>query len=50
MDIEWAVPTFLVTVPGFLLIAFALAQAAGGLAWLPVIRRFLSGDGRRRTR
>jgi hypothetical protein len=50
IGIEWVVPTFLITVPGFLLIVVALAQAMGGFAWLPVVRRLLSGDGRRRTK
>jgi hypothetical protein len=45
--IEWIVPSVLVTVPGFLLIAIALAQVFGGFVWLPLARRWLRGDGRR---
>ncbi len=45
---EWAVPTFLLTVPGFLVIGIGLAQVFGGFVWLPLARRLLSGDGRRR--
>jgi hypothetical protein len=46
IGIEWIVPTFLLTVPGFLLIGIGLAQAFGGFVWLPLVRRLLSGDGR----
>ena len=45
--IEWVVPSVLVTVPGFLLIAVGLAQLFGGFLWLPLARRWLRGDGRR---
>ena len=45
--IEWIVPSFLVTLPGFLLIIVGLAQVFGGFVWLPVARRWLRGDGRR---
>jgi hypothetical protein len=48
MTIEWVVPTFLITVPGFLIIIVGVAQALGGFVWLPLARRILSGDGRRR--
>jgi hypothetical protein len=48
LGVEWVVPTFLITVPGFLLIGIGLAQAVGGFAWLPLVRRLMSGDGRRR--
>ena len=44
---EWAVPTFLLTVPGLLMIVLSLAQVVGGLVWLPLVRRLMSGDGRR---
>jgi hypothetical protein len=50
LSMEWAVPTFLITVPGILMIAIALAQVVGGVAWLPLVRRLLGGDGRRRGR
>lgn len=46
IGIEWVVPTFLITVPGFLLIGIGLAQAFGGFVWLPLVRRLLGGDGR----
>lgn len=43
---DWAVPTLVLTVPGLLLMLAILAQAAFGLAWLPVVRRRLGGDER----
>ena len=46
LGIEWVVPTVLLTVPGFLLLVVGLAQLFGGLVWLPVVRRWLRGDGR----
>jgi uncharacterized protein HemY len=45
---EWAVPALVLTVPGLLIVLAVLAQALIGLLWLPVIRRWLSGDRRRR--
>jgi len=48
---EWAVPALVLTVPGLLLVLAVAAQVAGGLAWLPFVRRWLAGIGvRRRTR
>jgi Big-like domain-containing protein len=47
---EWAVPALVLTVPGILLVIAVLAQAAIGLAWLPVARRWLGDDERRRSR
>ena len=47
---EWAVPALVLTVPGILLVIAVLAQAMIGLAWLPVVRRWLGGDERRRSR
>ncbi len=44
---EWAVPALVLAVPG-LLIVIVTAQAAIGLAWLPVARRWLGADHRRR--
>ena len=46
LGIEWVVPTVLLTVPGFLLLVIGLAQVFGGLVWLPLVRRWLRGDGR----
>jgi hypothetical protein len=46
---EWAVPALILTVPGVLIILAVLVQAAIGLFWLPVIRRWLAGDRRRRA-
>jgi hypothetical protein len=38
------------TVPGLLLLVLAiLAQGLGGLAWLPLVRRWLGDFGVRRT-
>ncbi|MEA2545743.1 MAG: hypothetical protein QOI09_1016, partial [Chloroflexota bacterium] len=47
IGIEWIVPSVAVTLPGFLLIIFGLAQFFGGFMWLPIARRWLRGDGRR---
>jgi len=46
--IELAVPALVLTVPGLLLVLAVAAQIAGGLAWLPVVRRWLAGIGVRR--
>lgn len=46
-SIEWAVPAFALGVPGLLIMAIA-AQALVGVAWLPVVRRWLAGVGVRR--
>jgi Bacterial Ig domain len=46
---EWAVPALVLTVPGILIVLAVLLQAAIGLFWLPVIRRWLAGDRRRRA-
>ncbi len=43
--LEWAVPALLLSVPGLLLLLAVLAQAAGGLLWLPMVRRWLGGFG-----
>ena len=48
--LEWAVPAIVLSVPGLLLLLAVLAQAAGGLLWLPVVRRWLGGFGLRRRR
>jgi hypothetical protein len=48
--LEWAVPALLLSVPGLLLLLAVLAQAAGGLLWLPIVRRWLGGFGLRRRR
>ena len=41
----WAVPSLALSVPGLLLVAAILAQAAGGLAWIPIARRKIGGFG-----
>jgi hypothetical protein len=46
----WAVPGLILSVPGLLLIVAILAQAAGGLAWLPIVRRKLGTFGLRAAR
>jgi hypothetical protein len=46
----WAVPSLILSVPGLLLVIAILAQAAGGLAWLPLVRRKLGGFGVRGDR
>jgi hypothetical protein len=48
--VVWAVPALVLSVPGLLLLLAVLAQAAGGLLWLPVARRWLGGFGLRRRR
>jgi len=48
--LEWAVPALVLSVPGLLLLLAVLAQAAGGLLWLPMVRRWLGGFGFRRRR
>jgi hypothetical protein len=40
------VPTLAITLPGFLLILIGMAQGFGGVMWLPLVRRWLRGDGR----
>ena len=39
----WAVPSLALSVPGVLVIVVILAQAAGGFAWIPVVRRKIGG-------
>jgi hypothetical protein len=45
---EWAIPTLVLTVPGILLLLAVIAQGLTGILWLPVTRRWLEGDRRRR--
>jgi hypothetical protein len=45
---EWAVPVLVLTVPGLLIVIAVLVQSLIGLAWLPVTRRWLGNDRRRR--
>ena len=47
-DFEWAIPALVLTVPGVLLLLAVVAQALMGVLWLPVTRRWLGGDRRRR--
>lgn len=48
--VDWAVPVFVMTVPGLLLILAVLAQATAGVFWLPFVRRWLGSFGLRRRR
>jgi hypothetical protein len=48
--LDWDVPALVLTVPGLLLVLAVLAQMAGGLIWLPLVRRWLGGLGVRRRR
>ncbi len=42
----WAVPAATLAIPGLLVLLVVAAQAIGGLAWVPVVRRTLrGGDG-----
>jgi hypothetical protein len=47
---EWAIPALVLTVPGILLLLALVAQAVVGILWVPVTRRWLGGDRRRRVR
>jgi hypothetical protein len=50
--LTWAVPGLVLAVPGLLLVLAVLAQAVGGVLWLPVIRRRIGAfglGGRRRS-
>jgi hypothetical protein len=46
---EWAVPALVLTVPGMLIVIAVLVQGLIGLAWLPLVRRSLGDDRRRRV-
>ncbi len=49
-SILWAVPSLILSVPGLLLVLAIFGQAAGGLAWLPIVRRKLGAFGLRAAR
>jgi hypothetical protein len=49
-DVEWAIPAFVLAVPGLLLILAVLSQGLLGLVWLPFVRRWLGEFGVRRRR
>jgi hypothetical protein len=42
-DFQWVVPGLVLTFPGVLIVAIVALQAAGALAWIPVVRRRLGG-------
>jgi hypothetical protein len=44
-SLTWAVPSLVLAVPGLLLVLVVMAQAVGGVVWLPVIRRRIGGFG-----
>jgi hypothetical protein len=46
--IDWAVPSLVLSVPGLLVVLAVAAQAAGGVVWVPLARRWLGGFGVRR--
>jgi hypothetical protein len=50
--VAWSYPALVLSVPGLLLVFAVIAQMAGALAWVPVVRRALGGVGlsRRRAR
>ena len=48
--LAWSYPAVVMAVPGLLLVIAVLAQTAGALAWLPVVRRSLGGTGVRRRK
>lgn len=45
---DWAVPVMTLTVPGLFLIVAIVAQATLGIAWIPIARRSLELERRRR--
>lgn len=44
-SLTWAVPSLVLAVPGLLLVLAVMAQAVGGVLWLPVIRRRIGSFG-----
>ena len=46
---DWAIPGAVLSIPGMLLVLAIAAQAAGALAWLPLVRRRIGGFGLRGT-
>jgi hypothetical protein len=42
---SWQVPALVLSVPGLLVVVAVFLQVVGGLAWVPVIRRRLGGNG-----
>ena len=44
---DWAVPGLVLSIPGMLLVLAIAGQAAGALAWLPLVRRRIGGFGLR---
>ncbi|HEY4634293.1 MAG TPA: hypothetical protein VIH00_10280, partial [Candidatus Limnocylindrales bacterium] len=49
-DFQWVVPGLVLTFPGLLIVAIVALQAAGALAWIPVVRRRLGGADDRTSR
>ncbi len=49
-NLSWAIPSLVLAVPGLLLVLAVLAQAVGGVLWLPVIRRRIGSFGVRGRR
>jgi hypothetical protein len=47
-SLTWAVPSLVLAVPGLLLVLAVMAQAVGGVLWVPVIRRRIGGFGLKR--
>jgi hypothetical protein len=41
----WLVPSLALSVPGIVVVLAVAAQAFGGLLWIPIVRRRLSGPG-----
>jgi hypothetical protein len=41
----WAVPSLILSLPGVLVVVVILAQALGGFAWLPIVKRKIGGFG-----
>ena len=47
---DWQIPGLVMSVPGLLVVLAISAQALGGLAWLPVLRRKIGEFGPARRR
>ena len=47
---EWTVPAVILTVPGLLLLVGVLTQAVVGVLFVPITRRSMAADRRRRRR
>jgi hypothetical protein len=49
-DFQWVVPGLVLTFPGLLIVLVVALQAAGALAWMPIVRRRLGATDDRAAR